>query len=113
MSRHFPLLACIALASVASAQVPVPKALATEAPPDHVFTDRLKAVSTQKGGYAIDCGIGLANQPENSGAACGQKAFEQRKPFFVGYETLFRDTLTFAYGMAGDASGRVFAVSYQ
>src|SRR5271166_788654 len=113
MSRHFPLLACFALASVASAQVPEPKALASEAPPDRVFTDRLKTVSSQKGGHAIDCGISPASRPEDSGAACGQKAFEEHKPFFLGYETLSRDTLTFAYGMAGDASGRVFAVSYQ
>lgn len=113
MSRPLPLLACIALASVASAQVPVPKALGSDDAPDRVFTDRLKTMSAEKGGHAIDCGITTAKRPENSVAACGQKAFEQHTPFFLGYETLFRDTVTFAYGMAGDATGRVFAITYQ
>lgn len=113
MSRRFlPLLACIGLVSVALAQVPEPKVLASDAP-DRVFTDRLKTMSAQRGGHAIDCGITSANRPENSVAACGQKAFEQRQPFVLAYETIFGDTLSFAYGLAGDASGDVFAVSYQ
>jgi hypothetical protein len=111
MCRHLLLLACIALISAASAQVPEPKALASDAP-DRVFTDRLKTISAQKGGHAIDCGITTANHPENSVAVCGQTAFEQHTPFFLGYETLFRD-LAFAYGMAGDAKGGVFVMSYQ
>jgi hypothetical protein len=113
MSRRLPLLACIALAAMASAQVPVPKALASDDAPDRVFTDRLKTMSAPEGGHAIDCGITTANRPESSVAACGQKAFEQHTPFFLGYETLFRDTITFAYGMAGDATGRVFSMTYQ
>jgi hypothetical protein len=102
----------MALVFLASAQVPEPKVLASDTP-DRIFTDRLKTMSTQRGGQAIDCGITPANRPENSVAACGQKAFEQRQPFVLGYETIFGDTLFFAYGLAGDASGNVFAVSYR
>jgi hypothetical protein len=91
------------------AQVPALKS----SPPDsddRIFIERLKAVA---GGQANNCGTTSSAKPETSVTDCGEKAFHGHNPFLLGYYTRYGESLEFAYGLAGDATGNVFAVSYQ
>jgi hypothetical protein len=105
----FARVRSMSLFSVALAQLPQPESLASDAS-DRVFSERLKTIG---GGHATDCGTTSSAKPEDSVAACGLKAFQDHKPFFLGYYTRYGAVLGFAYGLAGDASGNVFVVSYQ
>ncbi len=77
---------------------------------DSVFRERLKAIA---GRDASDCG----NTPvEWAAGRCSNmwpKAFQDHKPFFLGYYTRYGTVLGFAYGLAADSDGRVFSVTYQ
>lgn len=94
---------------VALAQQPQSKSLASDGSA-RVFIERLKTIA---GGHATDCGTTSPAKPDDSVAACGLKAFQNDNPFFLGYYTHYGSVLDFAYGIAGDASGNVFVVTYQ
>ena len=112
MHRTISLFSCIVWAAAAFGQPPEPEALRSDTSED-VYTERLKAISSQGHGHPIDCGTTSSNKPEDSVSACGLKAFQDHKPFFLGYNTSYGSSLGFAYGLAGDAIGNVFAVTYQ
>jgi hypothetical protein len=112
MRRTIALFSCIALTAVAFGQQPEPEALRSDTS-EHVFTERLKVISSQGHGHPIDCGTTFSNKPEESVSACGLKAFQDHKSFFLGYNARYGTYLGFAYGLAGDAMGNVFTVSYQ
>ncbi len=103
------LFTCALSLSVAFAQVPQSKSSASNTS-DRIFSERLKTIA---GVQAIDCGTTSSLKPEDSVAACGQKAFHDHKAFFLAYETRYGESLNFAYGLAGDTSGNVFAASYK
>src|SRR5712671_5309649 len=107
MRRPVRVLSCVAFFSVALTQFVRPSAADA---PDRVFTERLKALG---GVHAADCGATSSARPDISVATCGLKAFQEHKPFFLGYYTHYGKELDFAYGLAGNANGNVFAVSYQ
>ncbi|MGC2612330.1 MAG: hypothetical protein WA320_19810 [Candidatus Sulfotelmatobacter sp.] len=96
------------MSSVAFAQLPQPKSLTPDAS-DPVFVERLKTIG---GEHATDCGTTSSAEPEDSVAACGLKAFRDHKQFFLGYYAHY-GVMGFAYGLAGDASGNVFVITYQ
>jgi hypothetical protein len=86
-----------------------PKSPAADAS-DRVFRERLKAIA---GGNAADCGNTPSNGPQDTVATCGLNAFQDHKPFFLGYYTRYGTVLGFAYGLAADSEGSVFSVTYQ
>lgn len=109
MNRPLRLVISIALLPAALAQLPDPKTLAPGVG-ERIFSDRLKSVAGQG---AADCGTVSSNGPDGAVADCGMKAFQQKKPFFLGYSTSYGKALDFAYGMAGDANGNVSIVTYE
>lgn len=86
-----------------------PKSSATEAS-DRVLTERLTTIA---GRDATDCGNTTSNGPQDTVATCGLNAFQDHKPFFLGYYTRYGRVLGFAYGLAADSEGNVFSVTYQ
>lgn len=78
----------------------------------HHFTDRLRSISSERGGQPTDCT--KASAKFGSVNDCVRIRFERHKPFFVGYSTPvgFRG-IPFSYGLAGTAAGEVFSVTYQ
>jgi hypothetical protein len=114
MHRHFSralfLLSCTALVAIAQPPDPNKQSAGTS---DSVFVERLQALSTRGGSQVVNCGFTGVNHPENSVAACGQSAFGQHRPFLLGYEySADGETVQSGYGLAGDATGNVFAVNY-
>jgi hypothetical protein len=77
---------------------------------DRVFSERLKAIA---GGNPADCGNTPSNEPRDTVATCGMNAFQDHKPFFLGYYTRYGTVLGFAYGLAADSEGGVFSVTYK
>jgi hypothetical protein len=74
-----------------------------------VLTERLKAIS---GGKAIDCGTTSFTIADAAVSACGQKSYQDSKPFFLSY-IRSGGVLASGYGLARDVTGNVFAVNYQ
>lgn len=75
------------------------------------FSIRLGAFSKQQGGTPTDCGKTSSKAPDARVAECVQAAFRRRSPFnaeYIGDFGLF----TYAYGIAGDAGGKVAEASY-
>lgn len=104
MSRSVCLLLCALSLPVAAAQLPQPTS--TQSSTSYrIFRERLKTIG---GSQAIDCGATSSAKPADSVAACGQNVFHNHKAFFLAYEI----PLGF-YGLAGDASGNVFALGYK
>jgi len=97
------------LFGVASAQIPDPKMLVPGVG-ERVFAERLKSVA---GRGATDCGILSLSNSDGVVADCGIKAFQDKKPFSVGYSTISGKALVSAYGVAGDANGNVSIVTYE
>jgi hypothetical protein len=75
------------------------------------FSIRLGAFSKQHGGSPIDCGKTSSRAPEAKVAECVQAAFRRHSPFTAQYITDF-GAFRFAYGIAGDAGGKVAAATY-
>jgi CTP:molybdopterin cytidylyltransferase MocA len=96
------------LFAVASARLPDPKVLAPGAG-ERIFAERLKSIAGQG---ATDCGIVSSSNSNVVVADCGIKAFQNKKPFSLGYSTSYGKALDFAYGVAGDANGNVSIVTY-
>lgn len=46
-------------------------------------------------------------------ATCGLNAFQNHKPFFLGYYKHYAEILGLAYGLAADSEGNVFSVTFQ
>lgn len=72
---------------------------------------RLGAFSKQQGGSPTDCGKTSSKAPNAHVAECVQTAFRRHSPFIAQYITDF-GLFTYAYGIAGDAGGRVAEASY-
>jgi hypothetical protein len=80
---------------------------------DSVFVKRLQEISRRGGGQVVDCGFTGMSHPDNSVTECGKRAFEQHRPFLLGYEyRVWDEPVQSGYGLAGDATGNVFAVGY-
>jgi len=80
---------------------------------DSVFVKRLQEISARRGGQVVNCGFTGMNHPDNSVTECGQSAFGQHRPFFLGYEyRVWDEPVQSGYGLAGDATGNVFGVIY-
>jgi len=110
-SRAFTLLSCTAVAAFAQSSDPNGQGADTSG---GLFVNRLYEISTRGGGQVIDCGFTSVNHPDNAVTACGQTAFQQHRPFFLGYDySADGETIQSGYGLAGDASGNVFAVGYR
>jgi len=108
--RH-SLLLCILIFTcqfAGVAQAPPPSKLFPLSP--SAFMNELRDISGKNG---IDCGTISDSKPENSVAACGQKAFEEGKPFFLAYLDRAKTYLSSGYGIAGDETGKVFVVTYR
>ena len=106
MSRSVTLIACttlLQLCSLGQSSQPATDRLGS------VFLNRLKATA---GRGAIDCGITPSKKPDISVAACGEKAFQDKKPFLAGYTDEGR-VLGFGYGITADSAGNVFVINYQ
>lgn len=111
LSRALTLLFCTALAAVAQSSEPN-KQIADKQ--DGLFVKRLQEISSRGGGQVVDCGFTGMNHPDNSVAECGKSAFEQHRPFLLGYEyRVWDEPVQSGYGLAGDATGNVFAVGYR
>jgi len=108
-SRALTLLFCTALAAFAQSSDPNKQSADTS---DSLFVKRLQEISARGGSQVVNCGFTGINHPENSVAACGQSAFGQHRPFLLGYEYGVGETVQWGYGLAGDATGNVFAVNY-
>jgi hypothetical protein len=80
------------------------------APSAKVFLERLRAIAGRDGN---DCGTTSLAKPHTSVSACGSKAFRDHKAFFLGYYEQAGEEPWFAYGLAGNSAGDVFAVTYQ
>lgn len=76
-----------------------------------VLTERLKAISSARGGQPTDC---VASSAESGSVDdCVVKLFRRHKPFFYGYEGKPRlRNFIVGTGLAGDAAGNVFSVLY-
>jgi hypothetical protein len=108
-SRALILLSCTALAAF-------PQSLDQRSTDkqDDVFIKRLQEISARGGGQVVNCGFTGMNHPENSVTECGQSAFRLHKSFFLGYEyRVWDEPVQWGYGLAGDATGNVLAVSYR
>lgn len=109
-SRALILLSCTALA--ASPQSSDRKQSTDKQ--DSLFVKRLQDISARAGGHAVNCGFTTMNHPDNSVTECGWSAFGQHRPFFLGYEyRVWDEPVQLGYGLAGDAAGNIFAVSYR
>jgi hypothetical protein len=94
------------LQAVSSATVNVPQ---KPEPSAKVFLERLRAISGRDGN---DCGTTSSTKPDTSVSACGFKAFQEHKAFFLDYYEP-GEAPWFAYGLAGNSAGDVFTVTYQ
>jgi hypothetical protein len=74
-----------------------------------VFMNRLRTIA---GPGAVDCGATLSRKANVVVALCGQRAFEEHKPFFAAYNDGDK-VLGYGYGLAANTEGDVFAVNYQ
>lgn len=72
---------------------------------DGVFSERLRAIAGEK---AVDCGTTSSSKPDDTVAACGLRAFQENKSFYLGYH----EDEEFSYGLGSDSQGNVFAVNY-
>jgi hypothetical protein len=110
-SRALILLSCTALAAFPQSSDPNKQSTDKQ---DSVFIKRLQEISARGGGQVVNCGFTGMNHPDNSVTECGQSAFGQHRPFFLGYEyRVWDEPVQWGYGLAGDASGNVFAVGYR
>jgi len=110
-SRAVILLSCAALAAFPQSSDPNKQSTDKQ---DSVFVKRLQEISGGGGGQVVNCGFTGLNHPDNSVTECGQRAFGQHRPFFLGYEyRVWDEPVQWGYGLAGDATGNVFAVSYR
>src|SRR5262249_38712153 len=75
------------------------------------FAIRLGAFSKQQGGSPTDCGRTSSRAPDARVAECVQAAFRHHSPFTAQYITDF-GTFTYAYGIAGNAGGKVAEATY-
>lgn len=108
----FSCLVLIAADSVSLAQLTAPVSQPHDSS-GRAFTERLKSLSSRGGVTAIDCGATSIKPPDDSVSACGQKAFQDHKPFFAGYYSRDGEVVSSAYGLAQDAADNVFAVTYE
>lgn len=109
LSRAVILLSCTALAALPQSSDPEQ----STDKQDSVFVKRLQEISARSGSQAINCGFTGMNHPDNSVTECGRSAFGQHRPFFLGYEyRVWDQPVQWGYGLAGDATGNVFAVIY-
>jgi len=79
-------------------------------PSAEIFRERLRAIS---GKEANDCGTTSLTEPDTAVSACGSKALQDRKAFFLGYHRRYGEDLWFGYGLASNSAGDVFMVTYQ
>lgn len=111
-SQALILLSCAALAAFPQSSDPNNKQSTDKQ--DSVFVKRLQEMSARGGGQVVDCGFTGMNHPDNSVTACGESAFGQHRPFFLGYEyRVWDEPVQSGYGLAGDATGNVFEVGYR
>jgi hypothetical protein len=104
-SRASILLFCTALAAFAPSSDSDKQSTDK---PDSVFVNRLQEISGRGGGQVVDCGFTGMNHPDNSVTECGKSAFEQHRPFLLGYEyRVWGEPVQSGYGLAGDATGKV------
>jgi len=75
------------------------------------FPIRLGAFSKEQGGSPTDCGKTSSKAPDARVAECVQAAFKRHSPFTAQYITDF-GSFTYAYGVAGDADGKVAEATY-
>jgi hypothetical protein len=109
-SRALILLSSTALAAFPQSSDPDKQSTDKQ---DSVFIQRLQEISARGGGQVLGCGFTGMNHPDNSVTECGQSAFGHHRPFFLGYEyRVWDEPVQSGYGLAGDASGNVFAVNY-
>lgn len=80
-------------------------------PANRLINDRLKAISSSRGGQAIDCGETTTKRPESQVSECAKTAFRSRRPFRAWYRIADRVPY-FSYGLAGDGAGNLFQVVY-
>ena len=111
LSQALTLLFCAALAALAQSSEPNNQ---TPDKQDILFVKRLQEISARGGGQVVDCGFTGINHPDNSVTECGKSAFEQHRPFLLGYEyRVWDEPVQSGYGLASDATGNVFAVGYR
>src|SRR5690348_12759913 len=106
------LLTVIAIAGGLALSAQTPQRGSSNESSDRIFIDRLKAIASSAGGHPTDCGKTDAREPKESVAVCGEITSSQNKPFFLAYESRFRDAFQLGYGLAEDAAGNFFSVSY-
>lgn len=111
LNRALTLLSCTALAAFAQSSEPNRQIPDKQ---DTLFVNRLREISAGGSGQVVDCGFTGINHPDNSVTECGKSAFEQHRPFLLGYEyRVWDNPVESGYGLAGDASGNVFSVNYR
>jgi len=109
-SRPLILLSCTALAAFPQSSDSNQQSTDKQ---DSVFIKRLQEISARGGGQVVNCLFTGTNHPDSSVTECGQRAFREHRPFFLGYEyRVWDEPVQSGYGLAGDATGNVFAVSY-
>lgn len=109
-SRAVILMSCTALAAFPQSSDPNKQSTDKQ---DSVLVKRLQEISARGGGQVVNCGFTGMNHPDNSVTECGQSAFRQHRPFLLGYEyRVWDEPVQSGYGLAGDATGNVFAVNY-
>jgi hypothetical protein len=75
------------------------------------FLIRLGAFSKEQGGSPTDCGRTSSKAPDAKVAECVQAAFKRHSPFTAQYITDL-GPFTYAYGIAGNADGKVAEATY-
>lgn len=103
------LLVGITLVGFSFAQAPKDELPGSDAT-DRVFIDRLKSLSSRGGGRPTDCVEAFAKF--GSVDDCARSRFEHRKPFYLAYSGPVNLPYHFSYGLAADAAGNVFSVTY-
>jgi hypothetical protein len=103
------LLVVVTLVSLWSAQAQQGKSPSSAAT-DRVFTDRLKSLSSERGGRSMDCVKAFAKF--GSVDDCARSRLEHRKPFYLAYSGPVNLPFHFSYGVAADAAGDVFSVTF-
>ena len=103
------LLVCLAVVGSIFAQAPQE---ATPGPDigDRVITDRLKSLSSELGGQPTDCVEAFAKF--GSVDNCAHDRLEHGQPFYLSYSGPVNLRYHFSYGLAADAAGNVFSVTY-
>lgn len=77
---------------------------------DRVITDRLKSLSSAHGGQPTDCVEAFAKF--GSVDDCAHDRFEHGQSFYLSYSGPVNLRYHFSYGLAADAAGNVFSVTY-